>query len=342
MKTLNIQNLHCHTTTSDGELSPLEVLETCQNYHVSAVAFTDHDSLPNEKTIDFLMNNKNHSVKWIVGVELNSGLPKDFSDEYCGGFDIVGLFVNPNDKKLIEHCQKAQTARLIRMKKTVKNLQNLGFEISENDCLKASGGESVGRPHMVKALKSKEINLKVIENLRFKMEKESLNNPVIKKKYDLMISSGENQYPYSLFLDQSSYIPNVYVEYEYWVDMDQAVELIRNAGGLAFIAHYFTLVNKLPPNVLEKIIKEKRIDGLETVFGRNLYGTALEEKIVSTRKITKALVEKYRCLESGGDDSHSAQSIIDFANNHKFANSTVGLAEKIIKLSKVNTQWSSF
>ena len=38
-------NLHCHTTFSDGRLSPLEVKELYKSLGYSAVAFTDHDIL---------------------------------------------------------------------------------------------------------------------------------------------------------------------------------------------------------------------------------------------------------------------------------------------------------
>jgi predicted metal-dependent phosphoesterase TrpH len=337
----NIQNLHCHTTVSDGELNYLEVLKVCKKNKVSVVAFTDHDSLPGKKEIELILKNKNHPVKWIIGVELSSGLPKDFGEEFYGGFDIIGLFTDPTNRKLADHCQKAQDARLRRMDKMVTNLKGLGFEISVEDCLKASGGEAVGRPHILKALRTKESNLKVIEGLRLKMEEDSLKDPNLKKKYDLMIRFGEEQYPYSLFLSKDSYIPNIYVERDYWLDMDQNVKLIREAGGLAFVAHYFTVVNKLPPEALDKIVRGRRIDGLETVFGRNLYGTPLEETIARCRTITKDLVEKYHCLETGGDDSHNEQAITDFANNQEFSKATAGMAEKIIAFSKIDPYWSS-
>ena len=48
------QNLHCHTKTSDGQLTYSQVLKLCAKYQISVVAFTDHDSLPNRKTVDLL------------------------------------------------------------------------------------------------------------------------------------------------------------------------------------------------------------------------------------------------------------------------------------------------
>ena len=36
-------NLHCHTTVSDGELTPQQIKECYQKAGYSVVAFSDHD-----------------------------------------------------------------------------------------------------------------------------------------------------------------------------------------------------------------------------------------------------------------------------------------------------------
>jgi len=116
--TKKIQTLHCHTTTSDGELTYLETLNFCQKINIGTVAFTDHDSLPKEKDINLLLKNKNHPTKWIVGTELNSGWPKELEIPGIGnGFEVIGLFVDPTNADLKDHCQKAQEARVSRTKK---------------------------------------------------------------------------------------------------------------------------------------------------------------------------------------------------------------------------------
>jgi len=131
------------------------------------------------------------------------------------------------------------------MQKMVANLQELGFEISEKDCLKASGGEAVGRPHIVKALLSINQNHETITQLREKMKKDAKNDPEIRKKYDEMISRDEKLHSYDLFLTDTSYISNIYVDYQYFVDLDTSVKLIRDAGGVAILAHYFRNAKKL-------------------------------------------------------------------------------------------------
>jgi len=45
----------------------------------------------------------------------------------------------------------------------------LGFDITEDDCLRVSDGEAVGRPHIVAAINSKPSNISVIEKIRLEL-----------------------------------------------------------------------------------------------------------------------------------------------------------------------------
>jgi len=331
------QTLHAHTTTSDGKLSHFEVLDICAKYNIGVVAFTDHDSLPTKKTIDSLKKTQ-HETNWIIGIEISSEWPTDIGSGATSGLHIVGLFVDPFNKSLLKHCKLAQEARVVRMQRIVKNLQSIGFDISENDCLKASGGEAVGRPHIVEALKSKQSNLQVIENLRLKMKNDSENNLKIKQKYEEMMRDGEYQYPYTLFLSENSYIPEIYVNYQYHSDMDKSVSLIRNAGGVAVLAHWFTCIKKLNEKVLDKVLLENRLDGVETVYGLGVKGLDIK----SQQKILKKLVKKHGKIESGGADAHSQEDFELFSKEGWYSKRTIGMVEKIIEKTKVDTTWSSF
>ena len=332
-----IQTLHAHTTASDGQMSHLEVLDCAQKYGASVVAFTDHDVLPDRKTLEFLDQNRNHPVKWIVGIEISSGLPKELGGEVFSGLHITGLFVDPTNKRLLEYSKKALKARTKRMEKMLKNLQNLGFDISEKDCLTASGGEAVGRPHIIQALKVKQKNLDMIEALRVKMSQET--DEKIKNKYENMIQKGETQYPFVLFLSEDSYIPNIYVDYLYWEDMDSVVKLIREAGGLAFVAHYSTAKTKISFEMMEEIIKSKRIDGVEVVYG--MRGYEYQDWAEDMRWLSQK-ADQYKLLKSGGADIHTEDQFKLFSQMSEFSQKTIDMAEKIIENSGVDTTWSSF
>ena len=118
---LGIQSLHSHTLHSDGLLTHQQVLDAAQKYGVSLVAFTDHDSLPDLDLIQQLKDLE-HPTKWLVGIEISSGLPKSLGGGMEGGPHLLGLFVDPTNKALVEYTKKAQEQRIERTKRTVQNL----------------------------------------------------------------------------------------------------------------------------------------------------------------------------------------------------------------------------
>jgi len=333
------QNLHCHTKTSDGELDYKQVLDVCAHNNIGLVAFTDHDALPNKKTMKILEKNRNHKTKYIIGTEISSGWPREIGGP-ASNFHIVGLFVDPFNKNLVEHCKKAQKARIQRMKRMVKHLRSLGFEITEHDCLKESNGETIGRPHIVAALLKKEKNLKIIEQLKNKMAKEAERDPAIKQKYENMIARGETQYPYVLFLGNNAFIPDIYVDYLYCKNMDESVKLIRDAGGVAILAHWVFTKHKVDAQMIEKFFKEKRLDGGEIVFALGISSVSNQEA-KNDMKIMEKLTEKYNMLQSGGGDSHTKQDFEFFAQQKYFAEKTIGMIEKMMKLRNLNLKFSS-
>jgi predicted metal-dependent phosphoesterase TrpH len=338
----DIQILHTHTKTSDGELDYLSALDLCEQNDISVVAFTDHDSIISEENFKLLKGYKG-ITKWISGIEISSGLPKELGGKATSDLHIVGLFVDPLNEPLKTHCKLANKARVTRMRSMVSNLQKLGFIITEEDCLKASQGEAVARPHVVSALMSVESNVEILNNLKQRMEEESKTNLVVKEKYDAMMKQGERGYPYGILLSENAYIPNVYVDYQYFVDMDKSVKLIRNAGGVALLAHYFTCANKINKDMLDEMLRDGRLDGAETVYG--LFGlnraTELKDFIIKTTDIAKKLVIKNNKLESGGADAHKAQDFIDFANSGIYAEKTEGMVQKVLNNSNADKSFSN-
>lgn len=332
------ENLHTHTYTSDGKLTYRQTLKVCSENNIGTVAFTDHDSLPSEKDLHTLENNSSGAVKWILGLEISSGLPIELGGKPTSNFHIIGLFIDPFNQALKNYCQKMQLSRLERMEKIVNNLQKIGFRITKNDCLAESKGKTISRPHMVAALHRKNNNLDLIEKLIKELAADK--TPKAKKIYKNLVKKGSDQYLYGLFLEKGSYIPNIYVDYIYGLDLDKTVSLIRKAGGVAILAHWTFCKNIISLKTLRKLLESKRIDGVETVYNFNAKG--MKNRILTDMKIMNDLTEKAACLKSGGADSHNRQQIIDFYKNNEIARKTIGFAENIVKKGQVDTRWSSF
>lgn len=324
----NIESLHTHTTLSDGKLSHREMFNLAESLGVSVLAFTDHDAVPSETIMAELETLRGRATKWVIGTEITAGLPKELAPETCT-MHIIGLFVDPSNVALAEHCHRAQEARVKRMNEMVSKLQQLGFKISAEDCLEMSGGESVGRPHIVQALQKYPENNLVMEKIRLEMADEASRNPALQERYAHMMQKGERSYPYTLFLSPNAFREG-YAEHDYMPDLDEAVALIRGAGGVAVIAHYFTVRSKMSLDFFEKLLTEKRIDGAEVVYGIREYGTDGEKTIQNERAQLCGIIQKHGALALGGSDAHTKEDLGFYVANDWFSGESRGMTAQLL------------
>lgn len=333
------ETLHTHTTLSDGKLTHREMFELAQSLGVAVIAFTDHDAVPTPAIMAELLEQRERTLKWIVGIEITADLPKELKPNTCA-MHIIGLFVDPTNDALVRHCRRAQKARIKRMKEIVSKLQNLGFKITVEDCLEMSEGESVGRPHIVQAIKKYPENNLIMEKIRLEMADEASRNPAIQEQYSQMMQKGEHSYPYTLFLSPEAFRKG-YAEHDYMPDMDDAVKLIRDAGGVAILAHYFTVKSKVSFEALERVLSEKRLDGVEVVYGLREYWTTGETEMSKERQALREMAKKYGSLALGGSDAHTVDDLERFIMNDWFSGETVGFTEKILATGRVSKKFSS-
>ncbi len=331
---MHYESLHNHTTASDGAQSYAEVLATAEANHIGVVAFTDHDMLPSAADLKALKAYQG-PVKWLLGCEISSGLPKELGGGPASMFHIVGLFTDPTHRPLLDHCRQAVAARTERMERIVANLRRLGFTITVDDCLSASGGEGVGRPHIVKALAMHPKNEPIIEGLRADMEYAARLDATTAMAYMQMMQRDKSDYPYRLFLSDDSFIPGVYVDYLYSIDMDASVKLIRDAGGVAILAHWPTIWRKITPALLDQFLAEKRLDGVEIRSG--FMDTEVER---AERELT-AMATKHHALTTIGIDGHREVDIERFVKDRDLAGKTVGQTQNLIAKLKPDLSWSN-
>ncbi|MDO8604851.1 MAG: PHP domain-containing protein [bacterium] len=336
---LPLESLHTHTTLSDGKLTHREMFELAQSLGIAVIAFTDHDAVPSPETMSELETWRHQKTKWIVGIEMTADLPSELKPD-SGTMHIIGLFVDPQNEALRNHCTLAQGARVRRMQKIVGNLQNLGFRINDEDCFEMSGGESVGRPHIIRALAKYPENNLVMEKIRKEMADEASRDPIIQERYTQMMQKGEIQYPYTLFLTPNSFRKG-YEDHDYMPDLDEAVALIRGAGGVAVLAHYFTIRAKMPYEALERVLSEKRLDGVEVVYGLRDYGTDGEREMNEERGVLREMAKKYNLLAVGGSDAHTTEDLERYVANESFSKESIGFTEKVLATGKVNKVFSS-
>lgn len=341
MKTFKYQTLHCHTITSDGDLTYEQVLDECEKNNIGVVAFTDHDSLPTIEKIEELKK-LNHNVKFITGIEMSATTIKEVEGS-IELFHIVGLFIDPTNKDLVEYCENSKNKRVERTKKIISSCKKIGFEITYDDVSRFMTGSVVGRPHIAKAILAKEKNVDLIGELVEKLRVEAKSNAQLAPLYDEVRNADLWQKVFTLFLSSDAYIKGVYEHYEDHVDMDHAVQLIRNAGGIALIAHWTYFSDQLTFEIAEKLAREHRIDGFETVYAFGV-GNDQYNKFVSDMMRLDKLCDENGLVKGGGGDFHKITdfTLMNDPRFESFAVRTNRLIEKIAEIyPSLNRSWSS-
>ena len=215
------------------------------------------------------------------------------------------------------------------------NLDNLGFKISIDDCLNASGGESVGRPHIVKALGSHIENDVVMGRLQDEMKAAAVLSADTAISYMRMMERDPSDYPYRLFLSDDAFIPGVYVDYLYSIDMDASVKLIRDSGGVAILAHWPTIKNKIRADMLEGFLKDGRLDGVEVRSG------FFDGEVQRQGDQLSEMAERTGQIATYGIDGHRVEDVERFARDTALSTLTVGQTARLIERIKPNLSFSN-
>ena len=331
------ESLHNHTLISDGSQTHLEVLESAEAAGFGVVAFTDHDVYPNEATMAELKTYAG-PVKWLLGVELSSGLPTDLGGNSKGNLHVLGYFCDPTEEYLKKYLRELSESRYIRMRRQIKQLQELGFSITDEECLTVAGISAPGSFHVVKTLRLKPENELVVERLRLQMEEAAKSDPEVAKKYAKMMASGPVQYPYGLFMKAGSFIPMPQDTLgNAMVDFDHAVKLIRDAGGIAILAHWYFHEDKVSRTTLEKLLADGRIDGVETAVFNVQTG---DEDFSSQINYLVELATKNNYAQVMGIDAHYDKDFTIFKDSGQ-ADRSIGQTKALVERFKPDTIWSN-
>ena len=138
-------DLHIHSTASDGEWPPEQVVDCAADAGLSAVALTDHDTVAGLTRA--VARGLERRVAVFSGCELTA---------YEGQIElhILALFVDVGpESPFAALLEKLQEARRARARQSVARLCAAGIAIEDSDVLRAAGeASSIGRPHLAAAL----------------------------------------------------------------------------------------------------------------------------------------------------------------------------------------------
>ncbi len=238
-------DLHCHSTCSDGSLSPIELVRHAKTIGLSALSITDHDTIDAYET----------AIPAAIEVGLRLGTGIEFSCAHKGtSVHILGYDYSLLNSDMAAFCAKHQERREVRNRKILENLKKRNMLVREEELHKSK--QTIGRPHIAKLLVAKGYVSS------------------IKEAFQLYLGEGKCCYdPGEAF------------------SVEESIEIIRGAGGKAFLAH---------PHLLEgaKLIRELlqiSFDGIECHYGRFL--PAQEKRWIK-------IAQEKGWLISGGSDFH--------------------------------------
>lgn len=138
-------DFHVHTSSSDGLLSPKEIVHRSYKNNVKYLAITDHDTVSG---LDEAYEEcKKYDISFIPGIELST----QYNNE---SVHILGFFKDKsyNNKDLIKELNKIKNHRIIRAEQIVQKLKDeFNIEVNFEKILKRSK-DTIARPHIAKAI----------------------------------------------------------------------------------------------------------------------------------------------------------------------------------------------
>src|SRR3954453_10300517 len=232
-------DLQAHSTHSDGALPPAEVVARAAAAGVELLALTDHDTVAGVPEARAAA--REHGVRLSPAAELSS-VHGEHEDLH-----ILGYEIDPSDPGLLAALEDFRADRGRRILAMAERLRELGFALED---AAFAGRESVGRPHLADAVLAHPDNA------------ERLAREGIRGRKGL--------FPASLVPGAAAYVARSRPTVE------EAIEVIHGAGGVAVWAHPFWDVAN-PDEVLRTVRRfaAAELDGVECFYAEHTREQAL-------------------------------------------------------------------
>lgn len=145
-------DLHCHSTCSDGSLTPAEIVSLAKQVGLSALSITDHDTVEAYASAAPLC--LENQITLISGVEFSTQFEET-------SIHILGYGFDPDHPAITQLCARHTERRRQRNLEILSLLSKHGMDISEDDLTDAASAilkekrHSIGRPHIALAMVKK-------------------------------------------------------------------------------------------------------------------------------------------------------------------------------------------
>ena len=219
-------DLHTHSIASDGTDSPHALIDKAISRGIDVLALTDHDTVGGwDEAVRALREHPSHSkMELVLGSEVSC------QDDDGTSIHMLGLLFDSKYEPLISEFEKTREHRVTRMSRIIARLNEAGIDITIDEVYAQKRDDAtLGRPHLADALVAKG-----------------------------HVASRDEAF--KIFLHNGS---KFYINH-YSPSPEMAIRLIKEAGGVAIIAHPLASRSgrTIKPETLMKLI-ESGLDGIE-------------------------------------------------------------------------------
>lgn len=135
-------DLHTHTTASDGQYTPAQLVQKAAEAGIELLAVTDHDSI--DGVAEAQRAGKEFGIAVLGGVELGAAEERHLH--------ILGYGFDPDNEGLRLLCQKLKQGRDERKHRIVSFLAEKGIAIDLSEVEQLAGGDIIARPHFAQVM----------------------------------------------------------------------------------------------------------------------------------------------------------------------------------------------
>ncbi|MFH7526717.1 PHP domain-containing protein [Aeromonas sp. A5] len=138
-------DLHCHTTASDGVLSPADLVRRAAEKEVAMLAVTDHDTLAGLDEVRQTIAAEQLPLRLVSGVEISTGWEHH-------EIHIVALGVDEKNSRLVEFLRGQQARREARAEEIGRRLEKCLIPGTYDEAKQLAGDAAVTRAHFARVL----------------------------------------------------------------------------------------------------------------------------------------------------------------------------------------------
>lgn len=248
---------HFHSWYSDGTMKPTELVRKYKDDGYDEISLTDHDGIDGVR--EALIAGEALGIQVVTGIEFSTNY---FVEGETKPFDVhlLGYRFDLDNPKLQEKCKQLIEYRNSRNKVMLDTLNKMGYEITMEDLVDRPGQTYFGKPNFARAL----------------AKKGYVDNPKAAFK------AGE-------FLES----PEIKAIEKTKMKIDEAIELLKEAGGLSVLAHPMELMD------------DNRFKGKSKEF-------FFEHLFIYLKDLKKKGLKGLECYHPSADDGDS-EKLVSFA-----------------------------